>query len=251
MRLSEIYDFLNKTAPFDMQLPWDNSGILIDNGKEDIKSILLCLDVTNDTVEQAKANGCELIISHHPIIFGGLKSVEFNSPVYNAVNSSVAVICAHTNLDIARGGVNDSLCDALGLRETESVMCDGAPIMRMGKIQKQDAEDFAAFCKRTLCSDNVRLSKGCVQAHKIAVCSGAGGDYITEAVKNGCDTFVTGEAKHHEYLLAGQYNINLITAGHFETERPVLYALCEKLLKAFPKHTFCIAYEECPYKTVI
>ena len=250
MKIKEIYDFLNTFAPYETQCPWDNSGLMTGSLDGETESIMLCLDCTNDVIEQAAANNCKLIISHHPMIFSGLKAVESDTPVYNAIKNDITVISAHTNLDMAEGGVNDVLCEKLGIKNTEKLFAESVPLMRMGNAEYASAKDFAAFVAKTL-GEPVSCSDSGKKVRKVAVCGGSGGDLAAEAFFAGCDTFVTGEAKHHEYLEAKRLGINLIVAGHFSTERIVLEALGDKLLRAFPEHAVCIAYEERPYITVV
>lgn len=265
MKNKEVYEFLNTLAPYDMQCEWDNSGLMAGSLENETDSIMLCLDCTNDVIEQAVANNCKLIVCHHPLIFHPAKCIESGTPLYNAIKNDITVISAHTNLDMAEGGVNDVLCEKLGIENIEKLFAEGVPIMRMGEMQFDSAKDLASFCSEKLAQSigndfpSFTESKyNCVKLYdsgkpvkKVAVCGGAGGEYIPEAFNAGCDTFVTGEAKHHEFLEAKRLGINLIVAGHFSTEVHVLRALCENLLKAFPKHAICIAYEECPYETVI
>ncbi|MBQ8210294.1 MAG: Nif3-like dinuclear metal center hexameric protein [Clostridia bacterium] len=250
MTAREVYDFLNSLAPYDTQCEWDNSGLMAGSLETETDAVMLCLDCTNDVIEQAVANGCKLIISHHPLIFKPLKCVEADTPVYNAIKNDITVLSCHTNLDMAKDGVNDMLCRTLGIGNVQLLFAEGAPIMRMGERAEMSAKDFAAFVSGNL-NNSVKLTDSGKTVKKVAVCGGAGGEYIREAVNAGCDTFVTGEAKHHEYLDAERLGINLLVAGHFSTEKTVLDALCDKLLKAFPKHKVCIAYEKCPYETVV
>lgn len=267
MKIREIYDFLNTVAPYDTQCDWDNSGLMTGSLDEDIDSVLLALDCTNDVAEQAKANNCRLIVCHHPLIFSPPKSVEKGTPLYDAIKNDITVISAHTNLDMAKDGVNDVLCERLNIKNAQTLFAEGAPLMRMGDVPEMSAKRFAAMVRRalgeSLCvkdfpsfkakskCDAVQLCSAKKTVSRVAVCGGAGGEYIKEAFDAGCDTFVTGEAKHHEFLEAKRLGINLIVAGHFSTEAPVLEMLCDKILKKFPKLTVCAAYEECPYETVV
>lgn len=265
MKIKEVYDFLNTIASYETQCAWDNSGLMTGSLDGETESIMLCLDCTNDVIEQAVANNCKLIVCHHPLIFSHLKAVETDTPVYNAIKHDITVISAHTNLDMADGGVNDVLCEKLGIKNVQKFFADGVPLMRMGDVKETSAKDFASFCSEKL-AENIsndfpsfaEIKRNCVKlsdsgkpVRKVAVCGGSGGEYIFDALNAGCDTFVTGEAKHHEYLKAKRLGINLIVAGHFSTEVPVLRALCDKLLRAFPKYAVCIAYEESPYITVV
>lgn len=250
MKIKEIYEFLNTIAPYDTQCPWDNSGLMTGSLEGETESIMLCLDCTNDVIEQAVANNCKLIISHHPVIFSGLKAVEADTPVYNAIKNDITVISAHTNLDMADGGVNDVLCEKLGIKNTQKLFAEGVPLMRMGDAEYDSAIEFASLVAKTL-GEPVHLADAGKKVRKVAVCGGSGGDLAADAIFAGCDTFVTGEAKHHEFLEAKRLGINLIVAGHFSTENIVLQSLCDKLMKAFPGHAVYVAAEESPYFTVV
>lgn len=249
MTVREVYDFLNSVAPYDTQCEWDNSGLMTGSLEKEVDSVMLCLDCTNDVIEQAVANGCKLIVSHHPLIFKSVNCVEADTPLYNAIKNDITVLSCHTNLDMADDGVNDTLCKVLNIKNVQYLSAEGVNLMRMGETDEISAKDFALFVKNKL-NNSVKLSDCGKTVKKVAVCGGAGGEYISLVAKAGCDTFITGEAKHHEYLDAKRLDINLLVAGHFSTEKIVLATLCDKLLKAFPKHPVCIAYEECPYETV-
>ena len=132
----------------------------------------------------------------------------------------------------------------------EKLFAEGAPFMRMGNVAEQSAADFASFVAEKLGNGAEVYNSGRI-VNKVAVCGGAGGEYIPEAFYAGCDTFVTGEAKHHERLEAQRLGINLIVAGHFSTEIPVINKLSEKITQAFSDIDVYIASEESPCKTVV
>lgn len=249
MKIKEIYEYLDSIAPYNTQCEWDNSGLMCGSLDAETDSIMLALDCTNEVVEQAAKTNCPLIVCHHPLIFHPVSKVESGTPLYNAVREGVTVISCHTNLDMAKGGVNDVLADILGLGNTEVLYAEGKPLMRMGDTSYSYIKDFAVFCGKSL-NNRVNYYDAGRTVKKVAVCGGAGGEYISEAFYAGCDTYVTGEAKHHEYLLAGELGINLIVAGHYSTENPVIKALYEKLSKAFPECSLYMAEQKCPYRTV-
>ena len=250
MKIKEVYDFLDNIAPYNTQCGWDNSGFMCGDMNGETDSVMLCLDCTNDVIEQAIANGCKLIVCHHPLIFAPVKRIYAETALHNAIKNDITVISAHTNLDMADDGVNDVLAEKLGLSDCEKLFAEGVPFMRMGNAKEQSADEFASFVAGTLVGGAEVYDSGRVVS-KVAVCGGAGGEYIPEAFYAGCDTFVTGEAKHHERLEAQRLGINLIVAGHFNTEVPVIEKLSEKLSKAFPKHSIFVASEESICKTVV
>lgn len=250
MKIKEIYGFIDSIAPYNTQCEWDNSGFMCGDMNKDVNSVMLCLDCTNDVIEQAIAKNCRLIVCHHPLIFAPVKRVCGETPLYNAIKNDITVISGHTNLDMADEGVNEVLSEKLGLSDCEKLFAEGAPFMRMGNVKEQSATDFASFVAKKL-SNGAEVYDSGRKVHKVAVCGGAGGEYIPESFYAGCDTFVTGEAKHHERLEAQRLGINLIVAGHFSTEVPVIQKLSEKLTEAFPDVEFCVASEESPCKTVV
>lgn len=233
---ADILKFINTVAPFDSQMSWDNSGLLIGDSDCVAEQIGLCLDITHRTITAAKQCGANVIVSHHPVIFSPLKSVAAGSVQYELIRSGITAICAHTNFDLAAGGVNDMLAGVVGL-ENVTPLDDGntLPLGRIGDTDKDyTPENFAGRVKDSLGCGRVRLVPGVTPIKKVAVCGGAGADLLTVAVKNGADALVTGEAKHHELLLADELGITLIDAGHFSTEHPAMYALKSMLEAEFP-----------------
>lgn len=250
MKISQVYNFLDTIAPYNTQLPWDNSGLMVGNIDREVKSVLLCLDCTNDVIRQAVSKGINLIISHHPLIFRPVSSIKEGTPIYNAIKNDITVISAHTNLDIAHCGVNDALCHALNIENVKPLVAENVPIMRVGEVSSCSVKQFANFCRKVL-DNSVKYVDCNGNVEKVAVCSGAGGEYIYDVANAGVDTFVTGEAKHHEYLDAKRLGVNLIVAGHFATEKVVLKSLGEKMRNAFPDCIIETADEKNPYETVV
>lgn len=236
--VQDIVRFLDSVAPFDTQEAWDNSGFLIGSAAQEVTAAALALDITNETVRQAKAAGAQLLISHHPVIFRPLKAVKANDPVYELIAAGLSAVCAHTNLDAAQGGVNDCLAQLLGLTEVEPLPVPSSEsLLRRGKLPKEiTARDFGALVSEKLGSPAAIVDGG-KPIRTVAVCGGAGGDFIGE-VAGLADAFVTGEAKHHELLLAQQLGLTVVAAGHFETENPVIAPLAQRLSAQFPNVVF-------------
>lgn len=115
--VTHIYDAIDRLAPFWLTMDFDNTGILVGDRNREVSCALLALDCTPAVVEQAKQLGAQLIVTHHPVIFHPLKRVNEDAVVYQLIRSDISVISAHTNLDIAQGGVNDALASAIGLRD--------------------------------------------------------------------------------------------------------------------------------------
>jgi len=232
MKLKQIYDIIDKMAPFDTQMSFDNAGLLIGSMECDVTKIGVVLDVTPDVVQEAVSRGIDCIVSHHPIIFSALKSIGTGCAVYQAIHQGIAVISAHTNLDAANGGVNDALADLLSLQKVEPLGFYGESTPPMGRIgylsDELDVEDFVKLVEERL-HTRVRFTRGDSKINRVAVCGGAGGDLLYPAIDAGADALVTAEIKHHMFLQAQSQHFILIDAGHFETEVPVVKKLCQFL----------------------
>lgn len=233
MKVIDIYNFLDSIAPFNTALPFDNAGLLVGEGQKEVKKIGVILDVTPEAVDFAQKHDIDLIVSHHPVIFNPLKRLQTDSVPYLLAKHDIAVISAHTNLDAARGGVNDALAKALELENiaplAENDGGDFPPMGRTGTLKRPMSDrDFAIFVAEKLSTKAKTVLSG-KEIAKVALCGGAGEDFITPALKAGADALVTADVKHHNLLLAGSLGLCLIDAGHFETENVVVPILAEKL----------------------
>ena len=223
--------YLETIAPRDLACSWDNVGLLVDAGLA-VKSILVALDITPEVVLEAAAAECQLIVSHHPVIFQPLKTLEAGSVPALLLQNHISAICMHTNLDAAEGGVNDVLAGLLQLQDTE-VFADGYG--RIGWMEKScSVSSLALFCSQIL-STRCKYVEADGVVHRIAVVSGAGGSYLQEAIDRDADCLVTGEASHHIALDAKNLGVGLIVAGHWGTEHPVVKALAHRLRMDLPK----------------
>lgn len=241
-KAKEIYEYIDSLAPFCKQEEWDNSGFLIGDENTEVKSVLLALDCTNEVLEYAKKSGCELVITHHPIIFGALKQVKFGSEVYTAVNNGLSVICAHTSYDVAEGGVSDILATTLS---AENTVKSPSGILTVGDVKKTTVGEYARIVGKTL-SASVRACLTEKEVQRVAFCGGAGSDYLPEAKEMGCDLLVTGDAGHHDFLDAINLGIGLIAAGHFETEAISIKPLCDRLQEKFDNVKFTVFEQKTP-----
>lgn len=231
--VKNIYDFIDGIAPFEKQCEWDNSGLIVGNPCREISKIGVVLDITADAVKYAAANGIELIVSHHPVIFRPVKTFLDGDVSYLLAKNDISAICAHTSLDCAKGGVNDVLAETLGFKNPASLTADGETAMvRKVVIDETDADVLAMLIADRL-STGVQLADCGKRIDTVALCGGAGGDFIHAVAESGCDAYITGEAKHHEFLAAHELGITLIAAGHFETENPVVAVLADKLRENF------------------
>lgn len=240
MTVKELYEKLCGIIPPSLSCEWDRDGLeCCPDPEGEVKKIIVTLDVTNEAIDTAIREGADVIVSHHPIFFGGLKDVNALNPdgarAVRLIRAGIATMSFHTRLDALGGGVNDILAEAIGLKRVEAVGDEG--ICRVGELDEEvDAVSFARTVKEALstgegereahvvlCSANRRVSR-------VALVGGSGGSDIKLAAASGADTYLTGELKHHERLMAADVNMNLLAAGHFFTEYPVC-AFLERTLR--------------------
>ena len=244
----EIYQYLDGLAPFSLQMDFDNAGFLVGRGDRTVDKVLVSLDITEEVVAEAAQLGCQLIVSHHPVIFFPAKSVTDATPdgriLLSLVEHNIAAVCAHTNLDAVCGGVNDALARKLGLTNIEQLKQDGVDasgrpygIGRVGNTAgvPMYAPAFAAFVKEALGANGVRFVDARRPVRRVAVGGGACADMLKDALALGCDTFVTADVKYNGFLDAKALGVNLIDAGHYPTEQVVVPVLAKWLADGFAK----------------
>ena len=241
VKVQQVLEILEQIAPPELACSWDNVGLLVDAGRP-VTSIMTALDITADVVRDAAESGCELIVSHHPVIFDPLRRVTAEDVPAMLLQNGISAICMHTNLDAAEGGVNDVLADIFGIRQ-RTAFADGCG--RVGEIDPITVPELAALaqCKlAALCNApdtgaavQVKFADTGKPVHRLAVISGAGGSLFAEAIAEGADCLLTGEANHHHALDAKRLGLSLIAAGHYATEFPVTAAVAAALRTALPE----------------
>lgn len=224
IEIDNIIEHLEKFAPLELAQSWDNSGWQINLGNKYTKKVLLCLSLTPKIFTQAIENGCDLIISHHPLIFNPVKNIEYNTVsqklLVDCIRNNIQVYCAHTNLDSTEGGVNDVLCEKLGLTPIETIQ----NFVKIAQLpEKMSLDSFILKLKISLNAPKIKIinPNNIQEISRIALCAGSGGDFIN-AVDN-VDLFITGDIKYHTALEV--QNMIVIDAGHFETEKIILQTL--------------------------
>ncbi len=235
-KVDEVYTFMQKLAPLELQMEYDNSGFQTGSLQAEVKTVLLALDVTDAVIDEAIASGAELIVSHHPLIWERLRCVsEENAPkLMRLIRHRISVISMHTNLDIAEGGVNDVLIRLLGLDPVESL--DESGCGRIGEYaHAMSMEDFLALCKDKLRTRGLRYYNAGKAVRRLAVMGGSGGSELQAALDKGCDTYLTADIKYDQFLKAAEAGLNLIDGDHFCTENPVIASLASRLAEAFPQ----------------
>lgn len=235
MNVGDIFSFIDGFAPFCSQSSWDNSGILLGAEDAEVHKILVCLDLTVETAKFAAAEACDLIVSHHPVIFRAVKSIPESSILRPLIKNDISVISAHTNLDKCVGGVNDTLCSLL-FHDYEKIgddLADG--FLNVGRFDVALSPKEAACLLKERLGGPVRYADGGQKVTRAAVCAGSGGEFYKEAAALGCNALITGDADHHDFLDAAALGISLFAAGHYETEYPIVDVLAEKLSVRFPE----------------
>lgn len=234
--LEEVTKLLGEMIPDSLAEDWDNVGLMLGRSNKQIKRIILALDLTKETVQQAIEKKADLIITHHPAIFRKLAQITDKNwqqeLLLELAEHGIAVYSAHTNLDCVSGGVNDALVKVLNITD-EEVLDNETGLGRVGFVKPQSIDDIALFVKKALKADYVAVGTAGKQVHKVAVCGGAGSDLIAVALAKGADTFITGDVKYHTAQEAVFNGLNIIDAGHQPTELPVLEVLADRLALRF------------------
>ena len=240
MKIRELYAFLNDKIPASLSCKWDNDGLMCcPDPEREVRRVLLALDVTAEVVRRAKEDGYDAIVSHHPMIFHPLSSIEPSNPVakkaIELIGAGIAAMSFHTRLDAVAGGVNDCLAEAIGLLNAEPFGENGETIGRVGELACETTlADFCACVKKTLGADAVVAADAKLPVRRVAVLGGSCSDDVLAARAVGADTYLTGELKHNWLMDAPELGINLIAAGHFHTENVVLPTLREWILANDP-----------------
>lgn len=248
----EVYQYLNEIAPFALQESYDNAGLIVGNADSEVTGVLLCLDSTEAIVEEAISLNCNLIIAHHPIIFGGLKRLVGDNyiqrTVMQAIKHDVSIIAIHTNLDnVLSNGVNGMIAEKIGLKDIVPLkplaqdMIDtatGAGVL--GTLDNaMSTEDFFDLLKSSMDLKVIKHTAIChEEITKVAVCGGSGGFLLNHAKAAGAQVFVTSDYKYHEYFDADG-DIIIADIGHYESEQytiQLLYRLINQKFSTFAPH---------------
>ena len=228
MKVAELVKIVDGIAPFEMAEPWDNVGLLVGDPEAEVTGVLLCVDATEAMMQEAVQMDCNVILAHHPLMFGGVKHLrqdEYEGKLLRyLIKHDMNLIAAHTNLDAAQGGVEDALAAALGI-------CVDAQeqYVRCGTVPQQTEGDFLLTVKEFISPQAMFYGGHYRKVNRVAVSCGGGGEYFREALRMGATLFVTGEMKHHERLEAQGSGMDVIIAGHEETEFVVLKGLKKRL----------------------
>jgi dinuclear metal center YbgI/SA1388 family protein len=253
MKVNDILEYIETFSPLKYAESFDNVGLLVGDGDTEIEGIACSLDITNMVIEDAAANGANLIISHHPVIFDPLKKIPEWSPVYSLIKHGMCAVCIHTNFDITEGGVNEALLELLGfersfvLEETQpnglgfGAVCD----FPLGFTPKGLAE----HCKQSLFLDSVKYGRHGGNIRRAAVCCGGGvnSTVMELARKAKCDAIISGDIKHNFWIEAENCGMTLIDAGHYGTEKCAPHRIAALISRKFGQiPVFSVDSEEEP-----
>ncbi len=243
--VSDILQFIENLAPREMQIGADKIGLNCGHGDQAVDTVLVALDPFAHVCREAKELGAQLLVTHHALLyFPGFitdDTMQGRNALY-LMENGIAHINAHTNLDQAPGGVNDVLAAVLGLEDAAVVAPEGTDrqgrpygLLRRGTVRAQALPDFLEAVKERLPCPGLRYADGGRPVQRVAVGGGACSDFLHQAAQAGCDTFVTADCSYHDFWEARELGINLIDAGHFYTENPVVAVLAAKIAAAFPE----------------
>ena len=229
MTVRTVFDLIHAVAPFDTQMEGDNSGLLVGSPDQEVSTILFALDVTQPVIDEAVALGAQLIVTHHPLMFDAIHSLTDETYegrlIRRLVRENISLISAHTNLDQAAGGINDTLAALCGLVEVS-----GEGFFRSGFLpEPMSTRSFADQLEANLETTVRIMAPEDRMIRRIGLCSGSGSSEWQQALAAGCDAFVSGEIRHHIALALADAGIAAFECGHFATEEPGLAVLAEAL----------------------
>ena len=243
MKAKEIIKLMNQWASPELIDSWDNTGFQIGNDEKEIRKILIALDLDSKVLEKAICENYQMIITHHPLIFKPVKSITTLEPkgnlIYNIIKNEIVIYNAHTNLDQAKGGVNDELARLLGLKNTKTLYqtsINETEIFgygKIGEIEEINLMDYVKFIKEKLDIDYLTIyGNSDRKINRVSVCGGGGSDFIYNAYEEGACIYITGDIKYHDAQLADELGITLIDAGHYHTEKVILPVIKDYLIKS-------------------
>lgn len=239
--ISELYGYLESIIPRSLSCEWDNDGLMVcSDGMREAKKVLFALDATENVAHFAVDEGFDTIITHHPMIFSPLRTLNFENAVSRRaiflIEHSISVMSFHTRLDAACGGVNDTLAGIFGLCDVIPFGPDGEKLGRAGKLPcALSFADFLNLVKEKLRTPYVEFSGVERKISNVAILGGGGKDFISSAKETGADVFLTGEVSYNAMLDAAAEGLLTVTAGHYYTEYPVLMSLFSMVKEHFPE----------------
>jgi len=243
MKVKDIVELIEDHAPLEIQEHYDNSGLVTGELDQDITGMLVCLDITDAVLDEAIEAGIQLIVSHHPLVFTGIKNLVpdgmVNRILVKAIRHQISIFSAHTNLDKVMPGVSSALADQINLQDQQILVPDNDSNTDIGMgivgnlPAQMDEDDFMRMLKN-------RLNLTCIRhtdfvgkpVLRVAVCGGSGSELLRFAKSAGAEVFITGDFKYHQFFEADK-KILIADIGHFESEVFAIELLKEIVSKKF------------------
>lgn len=249
MKLATLLQELDRICPWEYQEDFDNSGLQVGDEDDDCHQVLLAFDFTEAILDEAIEKGCDTIITHHPFLFRGVKSIHTQDwqgkMIYKLIENKVALIAMHTNLDKIDFGVNMKLAADLGLENTRVFLVEesGCGLGAVGTLPApQKFGDFVQAVKQNLHRPCVKyVGDENKEVMSIGVLGGAGAEFLATARDKGLDVYLSSDFKYHDAQKAQNIDMCIIDAGHFGTEVGVVEALGQKLENELPELEICIS----------
>lgn len=244
MKIKEVLSALERFAPLPLQEGWDNAGLQVGLTEAEVSGALLCLDVNERIIDEAVAKGLNLVVSHHPLLFRGLKTIGdgdyVQRTVLKAIRNGITVVSMHTNMDNAHGGVNYKIAEKLGLTDVRFMALKTVDGVEAGSgvvgelPEEMAADDFVLMVKRVfgvecaMCNELLRR-----KIRRVAICGGAGDFLLDDAVRAGADAFITGEMHYHVYF-GREQQLQICVIGHYQSEQYTSEVFREVIEEACP-----------------
>jgi dinuclear metal center YbgI/SA1388 family protein len=253
--VKDILDLIEAIAPTDMAEEWDNPGLQVGSHSQEVQKVFLSLDPTLQALNEASNRGAQLLLTHHPLIFNPPSQIIWDAypgnVIYEASKTGISIASAHTNLDVAEGGINDILARLFHLREIKTL----SPIRRkegiepgLGRIgnlpEPSTLSDMQIKVKELMGTEPVRTvgNKNTV-IRRVALVGGSGGGMISTASANDADLLITGDISHHDALEASSRGMALIDGGHFHTEKTAFTVFADHLKGLFADQGWDVSIE--------
>ena len=244
MKVRDIIQVIESFAPLSIQEKWDNSGLCIGSQDAEVTSVLLGLDCTPELVDEAIECGADMIVTHHPLIFSGLKKINSEDPVgeavVKAIRAGIAVYAAHTNADKVIEGVSGAMAARLSLTDVEVLDEDGegTGLGAVGNLpEPMDATEAIAYVKERFGLKVMKASRPLTEKiSRVALCGGSGGSLIGAALRSGAQLYISGDISYHNFFTPKGFM--LMDIGHYESEKEIVDILFSLIKKNFP--TFAV-----------
>ena len=252
MKIKDVMDALDGFAPLPLQEDYDNAGLQVGLTEAEVSGALLCLEATERIVDEAREKGCNMIVTHHPLIFHGLKQVSdtdyVQRTVMKAIQHGITIYSMHTNLDSAEGGVNYMMARRMGMVMDSIRLMGEHEVNRVkgglgivGKLaEAMTATDFIKRVKEAF-GVRVAMTNELLQrpVRRVAICGGAGSFMLPKAIEAGADAFLTGEMHYHEYF-GQEQRVQIVVIGHYESEQYTINLLEEIINERCPEVRTCV-----------